>query len=137
MGSESYHHPPVQGRDPVRDRGSKLESSNGAPQPTHRSVSASVAESATTNFERPAPHPRTGLSRPMSSGPFPFVLSLFLLGMLAREEDALMIPIIGTCLWVVKVGVVPCMVFGDSAATRFISVASLVGESAIPTFVSV
>jgi hypothetical protein len=57
--------------------------------------------------------------------------------MLAREEDALMIPIIGTCSWVVEVGVIPSMVFGDGAAIWFIPVASLVGESTIPTFMPV
>jgi hypothetical protein len=57
--------------------------------------------------------------------------------MLAREEDALMIPFIGTCLWVVEIGVIPSMVFGDGAATQFVSVASLVGQSAIPTLVPV
>jgi hypothetical protein len=45
------------------------------------------------------------------------VLSLFLLGMLARKEDALMIPVIGTGSRVVEVRVIPSMVFGDGAAT--------------------
>jgi hypothetical protein len=57
--------------------------------------------------------------------------------MFAREEDALMIPVIGTCLWVVEVGVIPSMMFEDGAATWFIPIATLVGESAISTLVSV
>jgi hypothetical protein len=57
--------------------------------------------------------------------------------MFAREEDALMIPVIGTCSRVVEEGVIPPMVFRDGAATWFVSVASLVGESAISTLVPV
>jgi hypothetical protein len=57
--------------------------------------------------------------------------------MLAREEDALMIPVIGTCLRVIEIGVVTPMMFGDGAATWFVSVASLVGESTILAFVSI
>jgi hypothetical protein len=57
--------------------------------------------------------------------------------MFAREEDALVIPVIGTCSWVVKVGVVPSVMFGDGAATGFVSVASLVRESTVPTLVSI
>jgi hypothetical protein len=57
--------------------------------------------------------------------------------MLAREEDALMIPVIGTCLWVVEVGVIPSMVFGDGTTTWFVPVATLVGQSAISTLVLV
>jgi hypothetical protein len=73
----------------------------------------------------------------MSLGPFPFVLSLFLLGMLAREEDVLMIPVIGTCSGVVKVGIIPSMVFRDGTTTWFIPVAALVGERTISALVSV
>jgi hypothetical protein len=57
--------------------------------------------------------------------------------MLAREQDALMIPVIGTCSWVVEVGVIPSVVFGDSATAGFVSIAALVGESAISTFVPI
>jgi hypothetical protein len=57
--------------------------------------------------------------------------------MLAREEDALMIPVIGTRSQVVEVGVISSMVFGDGTATWFVPIASLVGESAIPTLVAV
>jgi hypothetical protein len=57
--------------------------------------------------------------------------------MFAREEDALMIPVIGTCSWVVEVGVIPSMVLGDGAATWFVPIASSVGESTISTFVPV
>jgi hypothetical protein len=57
--------------------------------------------------------------------------------MLAREEDALMIPVIGICLRVIEIGVVTSMMFGDGAATWFVLVASLVGESTIPAFMSV
>jgi hypothetical protein len=128
---------PIHGRDPVRDEGSGLESLDGAPQPTCRPISASVAESATTNFDRPVPHPRTGLSRPKSSGPFPFGLSLFLLGMFTREKDALMIPVIGTCLWVVEEGVISSMVVRDGTTTWSVLVATLMGQSAISTLVSI
>jgi hypothetical protein len=65
------------------------------------------------------------------------VLSLFPLGIFAREEDALMIPVIGACLRVIQIGVVSPMMFGDGTATRFVSVASLVGESTIPALVSI
>jgi hypothetical protein len=47
--------------------------------------------------------------------------------MLAREEDALMIPVIGICSRVVEVGVIPSMVFGDGTMTWFVPVAMLVG----------
>jgi hypothetical protein len=57
--------------------------------------------------------------------------------MLAREKDALMIPVIGTCLGVVKVGVIPSMVVGDDTTTWFVTVASLVGETAISAFVPI
>jgi hypothetical protein len=48
-----------------------------------------------------------------------------------------MIPVIGTRLWVVEVGVVPSVVFGDGTTAGFISVTTLVGERAIPALVSV
>jgi hypothetical protein len=48
-----------------------------------------------------------------------------------------MIPVIGTCLRVVEVGVIPSMVVGDGTTTWFVTVASLVGESAIPTLVAI
>jgi hypothetical protein len=57
--------------------------------------------------------------------------------MLAREEDALMIPVIGTCSQVVEVGVISSMVFRDGAATWFILIASLVWEPTISTLVPV
>jgi hypothetical protein len=57
--------------------------------------------------------------------------------MLAREEDALVIPVIGACLWVVEEGIIPSMMFGDGAATWFIPIASLVGESAVSAFMPV
>jgi hypothetical protein len=57
--------------------------------------------------------------------------------MFAREEDALMIPVIGTRSGVIEEGVIPSMVFGDGASAGFVPVAMLVGESIIPTFVSV
>jgi hypothetical protein len=57
--------------------------------------------------------------------------------MLAREEDALMIPVIGTCLRVVEVGVIAFVVFEDGAMAGFVSIATLVGQSAILTFVPI
>jgi hypothetical protein len=57
--------------------------------------------------------------------------------MLAREDDALMIPIIGTGCWVVKEGIIPSVVIRDGALSGFEMVAMLVGESTIPTLVSV
>jgi hypothetical protein len=57
--------------------------------------------------------------------------------MLAREEDALVIPVIGTGPWVVEVGVIPSMVVGDGTSTRFVSLATLVGQAAISTLVSI
>jgi hypothetical protein len=57
--------------------------------------------------------------------------------MLAREEDALMIPIIGTCLGVIKIGVIPSMVVGDGTTTWSILVTTLVGESTVPTLVPI
>jgi hypothetical protein len=57
--------------------------------------------------------------------------------MFAREEDALMIPVIGARSRVVEVGVIPSMMFGDCAATWFISIATLVGESTVSTLVPV
>jgi hypothetical protein len=47
--------------------------------------------------------------------------------MLAREEDALMIPVIGTCSRVVEKGVIPSVVVGDGATPGFVSIATLVG----------
>jgi hypothetical protein len=57
--------------------------------------------------------------------------------MLAREEDALMIPIIGTCSRVVEVGIIPSMVFRDGTTTWFIPVATLVGERTISALVPI
>jgi hypothetical protein len=57
--------------------------------------------------------------------------------MLAREEDALMIPVIETCLGVVKVGVIPSMVVGNGTSTWFVTATSLVGEGTISAFVPV
>jgi hypothetical protein len=83
------------------------------------------------------PHPHTGLSRLEVSGPFPFVLSLFPLGMLSREDDALMIPVIGTGLRVVEEGIIPSMVVQDDAPPGLELVAALVQESTIFALVSV
>jgi hypothetical protein len=57
--------------------------------------------------------------------------------MLAREKDTLVIPIIGTCLGVVKEGIIPSMVVGDGTTTRSVTVTLLVGETAIPTLVPI
>jgi hypothetical protein len=57
--------------------------------------------------------------------------------MFTGEEDALMIPVIGTCPRVIEIGVVPSMMFRDGAATWLIPIASLVGEPAISTLVPV
>jgi hypothetical protein len=57
--------------------------------------------------------------------------------MLTQEEDALMIPVIGTRLRVVEVGVISSMVFRDGAVTWFVPIALLVGESTIPTLVAI
>jgi hypothetical protein len=46
-----------------------------------------------------------------------------------------MIPVIGTCLGVVEVGIIPSMVVGDGTTTWSVTVASLVRESAIPALV--
>jgi hypothetical protein len=57
--------------------------------------------------------------------------------MLAREDDVLMIPIIGTGFGVVKEGIIPFVMVRDDTLSWFESVATLVGESAILAFVSV
>jgi hypothetical protein len=57
--------------------------------------------------------------------------------MLARKEDALMIPVIGTCLQVVEVGVIPSMMVGDGATTWSVTVAMLMEETAVPALVPI
>jgi hypothetical protein len=57
--------------------------------------------------------------------------------MFAREDDALMIPVIGTCFGVVEEGIVPSMVVGDGTSSGFEAVATLVGEGTIPTLVPI
>jgi hypothetical protein len=129
--------PPVQGQHPVQDEKSGLESSDGAPQPSRRPISVSVTESATPILSDQCTILRTGLSRPNASGPFPFVLSLFLLGMLAREDDILMIPIIGTGFGVIEEGIVSSMVVWDNAPSWFELFTMLMGEHTIFALVSV
>jgi hypothetical protein len=48
-----------------------------------------------------------------------------------------MIPIIGTCLRVVEVGVIPSMVVRDGTMTWFVPVTTLVGQSTISTLVPI
>jgi hypothetical protein len=57
--------------------------------------------------------------------------------MLAREDNILMIPVIGTGFRVVKEGIVLSMMVQDDALSWFESIATLVRESAILAFVSV
>jgi hypothetical protein len=130
--------PPIQGRDPVRDgRSSPGSSMNGAPLPVRRPVSASVTEPTTPISSDQCPILCTGLSRLNASGPFPFVLSLFPLGMLARENDVLMIPVIGTGFGGVEEQVIPRVVVRDDALSRFEPVAMLMGKRTILALVSV
>jgi hypothetical protein len=65
------------------------------------------------------------------------MFSLFLLGMFAREDDALMIPVIGTCLGVIEEGIIPSMVVEDGTSSWFKAVAMLMREAAIPTLMPV
>jgi hypothetical protein len=51
--------------------------------------------------------------------------------MLAREDDVLMIPVIGTGFRVVEEGIVPSMVVQDDAPPWFESIATLMGECTI------
>jgi hypothetical protein len=110
---------------------------NGAPLPSHRSVSASVAEPATPILSDQCTILCTGLSRPNALGPFPFVLSLFLLGMFAREDDVLMIPFIGTGFGGVEERIVSPVVVWDDAPPWFESIATLVGKCTILALVSI
>jgi hypothetical protein len=57
--------------------------------------------------------------------------------MLTREDDVLMIPIIGTGFRVVEEGIIPSMVVRDDAPSWFETVATLMGESTIFAFMSV
>jgi hypothetical protein len=57
--------------------------------------------------------------------------------MFAREDDVLMIPIIGTGFGVIEEGVISSMVVQDDAPLRLELIAMLMGEPAIPAFVSV
>jgi hypothetical protein len=57
--------------------------------------------------------------------------------MFTREQDVLMIPVIGTCLGVVEVGIIPSMVVRHGTTTWSETVATLMGETAIPTLVSI
>jgi hypothetical protein len=51
--------------------------------------------------------------------------------MLAREDDVLMIPIIGTCFGMFEERIIPSMVVRDDTSTGFEPVATLVGERTI------
>jgi hypothetical protein len=57
--------------------------------------------------------------------------------MFAREDDILMIPIIGTGFRVIEEGIVPSMVVRDDALPWFESVATLMGERTIFALVSI
>jgi hypothetical protein len=57
--------------------------------------------------------------------------------MLAREDDVLMIPVIGTGFGVVEKGIVPSMVVRDDASSRFEAVTALMGEGIVSALVSV
>jgi hypothetical protein len=57
--------------------------------------------------------------------------------MLAREDDALMIPIIGTGIGTVEERIIPSVVVQDDALSWFESVATLMGESTILALVSI
>jgi hypothetical protein len=57
--------------------------------------------------------------------------------MLAREDDILMIPVIGTGFGGIEEGIIPSMVVWDNTSSWFESVAMLVGECAILALVSV
>jgi hypothetical protein len=57
--------------------------------------------------------------------------------MLAGEDDALMIPVIGTGIGTVKEQKIPSVVVQDDALSWFESVATLMGESTILALVSV
>jgi hypothetical protein len=48
-----------------------------------------------------------------------------------------MIPVIGTCLWVVEVGVIPSMVVRDGATTWSVTVTMLMEETAVPALVPI
>jgi hypothetical protein len=57
--------------------------------------------------------------------------------MFAREDNVLVIPVIGTGLGVVEERVIPSMVVRDDTPSRFEPFATLMGESTIPALVSV
>jgi hypothetical protein len=57
--------------------------------------------------------------------------------MLAREDDVLMIPIIGTGFWVVEERIVSPVVIGDNTPSRFELIVVLMGECAILALVSI
>jgi hypothetical protein len=65
------------------------------------------------------------------------MLSLFLLGMLAREDDVLMIPVIGTGFRVIEEGIVPSKVVRDDTSPWFELVAMLMGEGTVFALVSI
>jgi hypothetical protein len=123
--------PPIQGRDPNRDRKLILESLlNGAPLPMHRSISASAAEPAVPISSNQCPNPHTGLFQPNALGPFPY-LSPFLLGMLATEDDPFVIPLVRTHFGVFNEWKVSPMVVRHHASFWGERVTTLVREGAV------